>query len=167
MILVALGSNLNSPEFGPPVQVLEAAMRFMSQSGLRVDERSPWYRTAPVPISDQPWFVNGVVQIESALAPQALLAMLHRIEARMGRRRLVRWEARIVDLDLLAYDDRIIAENDSGSLVLPHPRMTDRAFVMAPLADLAPDWRHPVSGRSAREILAELKLEEEIERLAE
>jgi len=156
MILVGLGSNLESPEFGTPVEVLGAALKEIELAGVRLLGCSPWYRSAPVPASDQPWFVNGVARFETALEPQALLALLHRVEARLGRRRGARWAARIIDLDLLAYDERIIVGQDEGDLVLPHPRLHERAFVLAPLADLVPFWRHPVSGKTAAELLAAL-----------
>jgi len=156
MILIGLGSNLESPQWGPPVQVLAAALRQLECAGVRLAGCSPWYRSAPVPASDQPWFINGVARIETALAPQALLALLHRIEARLGRRRGVRWGARIIDLDLLAYGGRVITGCSADGLVLPHPRLHERAFVLAPLADLMPSWRHPVSGRTAADMLAAL-----------
>jgi 2-amino-4-hydroxy-6-hydroxymethyldihydropteridine diphosphokinase len=156
MILLGLGGNLASPEYGTPVQVLGAALDELTCAGVRLRGCSPWYRSAPVPASDQPWFVNGVARVETPLAPRALLALLHRVEARLGRRRGVRWAARIIDLDLLAYGEHIIAGNDQADLVLPHPRLHERAFVLAPLADLAPTWRHPVSGKSAAELLAAL-----------
>jgi 2-amino-4-hydroxy-6-hydroxymethyldihydropteridine diphosphokinase len=156
MILVGLGGNLDSPEFGAPVQVLGAALNELQHAGVRLCGCSPWYRSAPIPASDQPWFVNGVARLETALAPQALLALLHRVEARLGRRRGVRWAARIIDLDLLAYNERIIAGDGGDGLILPHPRLQGRAFVLAPLAELVPSWRHPVSGKSAAELLAAL-----------
>ncbi|MDA1099046.1 MAG: 2-amino-4-hydroxy-6-hydroxymethyldihydropteridine diphosphokinase [Proteobacteria bacterium] len=156
MILIGLGGNLESPEFGAPEQVLGASLNQLQQAGVRLLGRSPWYRSAPVPASDQPWFVNGVARIETALAPQALLALLHRVEARLGRRRGARWAARIIDLDLLAYGERVVADCGRDGLVLPHPRLCERAFVLAPLADLVPAWRHPVSGKLATELLAAL-----------
>ncbi len=166
MILIGLGGNLTSPEFGPPIKVLAAALAHLQQAGVRVVGRSPWYRSAPIPASDQPWFVNGVARIETALAPPALLALLHRTEARLGRRRRdddVRWAARIVDLDLLAYDGYVTEEGGPDEAVcLPHPRLGERAFVLAPLAALAPCWRHPVSGQTAVEMLALLEPGQEL-----
>ncbi len=167
MILLGLGGNLHSPEFGSPAQVLGAALRQMEHAGVRIIGCSPWYRSAPVPASDQPWFINGVAQLETALAPRALLALLHRIEARLGRRRGRRWAARIVDLDLLAYGERVVAAPGAGGLELPHPRLHQRAFVLAPLADLAPHWRHPVTGQNAAEMLADLGIGQQLEKLAD
>ncbi len=116
--------------------------------------RSRWYESAPVPASGQPWFVNGVAAVETELSAADLLALLHRIEADFGRERRVRDEARVLDLDLLAYGDRVSAPGETP--VLPHPRMAERAFVLLPLAEMAPGWRHPVSRLSAAEMAGQL-----------
>jgi 2-amino-4-hydroxy-6-hydroxymethyldihydropteridine diphosphokinase len=152
VILVALGSNLPHPQHGGPEAVVKAAIACLAENGVRVVERSHLYRTAPVPASDQPDFVNAVVAVESALDPGALLALLHRIEASFGRRRAVRNEARVLDLDLLAWNDRVSATDP----LLPHPRLHERAFVLLPLRDVMPAWRHPISGKSVSEMIAEL-----------
>lgn len=132
----------------------------MLNADIRPVRQSPWYETQPVPDDGQPWFVNGAVAIETALDPEALLARLHRIEGDMGRIRGLRNAARIIDLDLIAYDDRIAgggeAEQRAGRLVLPHPLMHLRRFVLQPMADVAPDWRHPRLGLTVREMLAAL-----------
>lgn len=167
MILIGLGGNLDSPEYGPPIDVLGAALTQLQAAGVRLGACSPWYGSAPVPVSDQPWFINGVARIETALAPHALLALLHRIEARLGRRRGVRWGARIIDLDLLAYGERVINGCGEDGLVLPHPRLHERAFVLAPLADLMPSWRHPVSGRTAADMLAALEVGQQVRKIVE
>ena len=110
-----------------------------------------------MPPSDQPWFVNGVARVETALEPAALLAALHRVEAAFGRVRGVPNAARTLDLDLLAYGDRVAAPAPGGSgPILPHPRMTERAFVLLPLADVAPAWYHPATGRSLAELIQSL-----------
>lgn len=150
MILLALGANLPSVDYGEPRATLEEALRILERSGLRLVERSPWYISAPVPPSGQPDYVNGVVRVESALSPAALLALLHEVEARLGRVRGERNAARPADLDLLDYDGQVSRPGESP--VLPHPRLHQRAFVLLPLADVAPGWRHPVTG----EVLAEM-----------
>ena len=113
--------------------------------------RSRWYMSQPVPPSDQPWYVNGVVAVETALAPPALLEALLAVEAGFGRRRSAPNAARTLDLDLLDYDG---TQCVSERLVLPHPRLHERRFVLAPLAEIAPQWRHPRSGKTAAELLA-------------
>ena len=125
-------------------------METLQASGVGVQARSRWYRSAPVPPSDQPWFVNAVASLETGLSPAELLAKLHEIEAAFGRTRLGRNEARVLDLDLLAYHGRVSAPGESP--VLPHPRLAERAFVVLPLAELAPGWQHPVSGLSASQL---------------
>jgi 2-amino-4-hydroxy-6-hydroxymethyldihydropteridine diphosphokinase len=146
LILIGLGANLPTSEFGPPVAGCEAALVELDNRGLRVAARSRWYTSAPVPPSDQPWFVNGVARVETALTPDAVLAVLHAVERRFGRVRTVRNAARTLDLDLLAYGDVVLRE---GEVVVPHPRLHERAFVLLPLAEVAPGWRHPVLGLTA------------------
>ncbi|MGH6947127.1 MAG: 2-amino-4-hydroxy-6-hydroxymethyldihydropteridine diphosphokinase [Kiloniellales bacterium] len=163
MILIALGSNLSS-RFGPPRATLEAALDRLVQRGVEVKRRSRWYTSRPVPVSDQPWFVNGVAEVESDRAPEALLALLHEIEAEFGRERRDKNEARVLDLDLLDYHG--LVTDPRGRPALPHPRLAERAFVLLPLAGLAPEWRHPLSGRSAGELAATLPPGQEIEALA-
>ena len=109
---------------------------------------------APVPMSDQPWYVNGVAEIETNLGPAALLALLHETEASFGRMRRVRNEARPLDLDLLAYGDRVLTEEPRP--LIPHPRLHERAFVLLPLAEIAPDWRHPGLGESLQALIERL-----------
>jgi 2-amino-4-hydroxy-6-hydroxymethyldihydropteridine diphosphokinase len=115
----------------------------LARRGIQVVARSRWYESAPVPISDQPWFVNGVVAIETGLTPERLLAELHDIERSFGRVRREVNAARVIDLDLISYGDMVRA--GSAGPVLPHPRLKDRAFVLLPLADIAPGWRHPAT----------------------
>src|SRR5579862_334808 len=134
MILIGLGANLPST-VGPPRATLEAALAALEKAGVKIVARSRWYKTAPVPVSDQPFFVNGVIAVETTLAPAELLALLQKIEAQFGRQRGVRDAARTLDIDILDYDGRI---EDGPGLTLPHPRMESRAFVLKPLAEIAP-----------------------------
>ncbi|HEY9538554.1 MAG TPA: 2-amino-4-hydroxy-6-hydroxymethyldihydropteridine diphosphokinase [Kiloniellaceae bacterium] len=163
MILVGLGSNLTTPRLTTSEMVLEAALKSLENRKIELLKRSAWFRSAPVPESDQPWFVNGVASLRTDLSPWELLAVLHEVEAEHERVRSVPNASRTLDLDLLAYDDRVV--DGAGGLMLPHPRLSERAFVLQPLAELAPDWRHPVSGLTAAEMLAELPPGQQVERL--
>lgn len=163
MILVGLGANLEHPRYGPPRKTLETALKALEQSGIVVLARSRWYQSAPVPPSDQPWFVNAVASVATDLTPAELLTKLHEIEARFGRSRQRRNEARVLDLDLLAYHDLVSAPG--ACPVLPHPRLAERAFVVLPLRELAPDWRHPGSGLSISELAGRLNPAETAEPL--
>ncbi len=160
MILIGLGGNLPSPQHGAPEATLAAALANLDAEGAVTIRRSRWYLSPPVPTSDQPMFVNGVALIRTALGPEPLLALLHRIETRLGRRRRVRWEARVIDLDLLAYEDRVLGTGGGRAPELPHPRLRERAFVLLPLAEVAPGWRHPATGESVEEMIQALAPED-------
>ncbi len=154
MILIGLGANLPS-RAGDPVATLNAAMRALEQAGVAIRSRSRFYRSAPMPVSDQPWYVNAAIAVATDLSPRDLMMALHRIEADFGRVRLERNEPRSLDLDLLAYDDRVEI-GAGGGPILPHPRLAERAFVLSPLRDIAPGWRHPVSGLTVEALIAAL-----------
>ena len=154
MIFIGIGANLRHPEHGRPRNTCDAALAALTASGLEVLRRSRWYESEPMPPSDQPWFVNGVAEVATELAPAELLGRLHRVEAAFGRVRRQANEARVLDLDLLAYGGCVSAPGESP--ILPHPRLAERAFVLLPLAELAPDWRHPVSGLSAAGLVQRL-----------
>ncbi len=163
-IFVGAGANLPHERYGSPRRTLEAALVELGRRGVRTVRVSPWYRTAPVPASDQPWFENAVVEVASALPADALLATLHAVEAAFGRARTVPNAARPIDLDLLDYRGGI-APGGPGRATLPHPRMAGRAFVLRPLADLAPDWRHPVTGQAIGDLIAALPADQVAERV--
>ena len=163
-IFVGVGANLTHERYGAPQQTLAAALEELGHRGVRTVRLSPWYRTAPVPASDQPWYVNAVAEVACELPADALLAELHAVEAEFGRHRSVPNAARPIDLDLLDYHGEI-APGGPGRATLPHPRMVGRAFVLRPLADLAPDWRHPVTGRPISELLAALPADQAAERI--
>jgi len=157
MILIGLGSNLSGQQFDTPRAVLEAALAAMPAHGIFVKDLSRFYTTEPVPKSDQPWFVNAVARVECALAPQDLLNRLHDIETGLGRARRIKWEARIIDLDIIALDDQVIPSPDrwpaSGGITIPHPRLHERLFVLKPLQDICPGWSHPVLGKTVEELI--------------
>ena len=155
-IFIGLGANLPGPA-GPPRATLEAALGRIEAAGARVRRRSRWYRSRAWPDPSQPEFVNAVAEIETGLPPGALLALLHRIEDGLGRVRSAPNAPRTLDLDLLDY--RGAVEGGVGIAagpVLPHPRLHQRAFVLLPLAEIAPAWRHPVSRRGIAELIASL-----------
>lgn len=153
MILVAIGSNLTGPAGLPLATCRQAASDLDRLPGLRVIRRSRWYETVPIPASDQPSFVNGVVLLAGEADPAWLLRQLHDIEDRWDRRRSVPNAARTLDLDLIDLDGMV---RDGPDPVLPHPRAHERGFVLHPLAELVPDWVHPRSGRPIGALLAAL-----------
>ena len=125
----------------------------METAHIRIVRRSRWYRSAPQPLSTQPWFVNGVAVVETRLSPLALLAELQAIERRFGRHRGRPNAARTLDLDLLAFGGRTVSHR---RLILPHPHLHERAFVLLPLREVAPGWRHPGSGLSVSDLVSRL-----------
>jgi len=163
VILVGIGGNLISAGYGPPREALTAALAQLERSGIGVAARSSWYRTEPVPPSAQPWFVNAVASLATDLSASALLAMLQALEANFGRTRGTLNAARVLDLDLLDYCGQV---TNTSRLVLPHPRLHERRFVLIPLAEIAPDWRHPLLGLTARQLLSGLVAKQAVERLS-
>jgi 2-amino-4-hydroxy-6-hydroxymethyldihydropteridine diphosphokinase len=153
MIIIGIGSNLAASGYASPLETGLAALDALAAPHLHPVACSPWYESAPVPASDQPWFANAVALVETEREPEFVLDWLLSVEERFGRIRGERNAARTLDLDLIDYDGLIL---DTPRLVLPHPRMHERRFVLAPLCDLAPGWRHPLLGTTAKELLAQL-----------
>jgi 2-amino-4-hydroxy-6-hydroxymethyldihydropteridine diphosphokinase len=156
LVVLGLGANL-----GDPVGQLREAVRRLREL-LRVEAISSLYRTAPVGYAEQPDFYNLVCLARSALEPAALLAETQRIEREMGRERSFRNAPRAIDLDILAMGDMVV---DAAGLTLPHPRLHERGFVLVPLAEIAPGWRHPILRRTAAELLADAGELERVERI--
>ena len=145
-ILLALGTNL-----GDRVANLARARERLAQH-LLLQAISPIYETEPWGVLDQPMFLNQTLKAETDLAPEALLDLAKSIEREMGREfGGIRYGPRIIDIDILAYEDLVFR---SSRLTIPHPRLPERAFVLVPLADIAPDWRHPLSGLRVSDMLA-------------
>lgn len=162
-LYIGLGANLPHPEFGSPRQTLERALAMLSARGIGIKAVSPFYESAPVPASAQPWYVNAVARAASSLSPEAVLAVLHEVEMDLGRQRGQPNAARMIDLDLLSFGGQIRRSGPGPHL--PHPRMHERAFVLIPLRDLAPDWRHPESGKDINRLIAALPAGQEVRRI--
>jgi 2-amino-4-hydroxy-6-hydroxymethyldihydropteridine diphosphokinase len=145
-VFIALGTNL-----GDRPANLETALQALEPK-VQIVARSPVYQTPPWGYQDQPDFLNQVVEGRTDLSPQELLVFLKQVESSMGRVKTVQDGPRIIDLDILFYDNRVL---ETPNLTIPHPRMEGRGFVLVPLADLAPDLLHPVFGLSVREMLSE------------
>jgi 2-amino-4-hydroxy-6-hydroxymethyldihydropteridine diphosphokinase len=144
-IVVALGSNLHG-HHGSTRALLEAALSALPTAGLQVAAASRWWRSAAWPDGASPEYLNGVVLVETDLDPWGVMAALLKLEAAFGRERAHANGPRTLDLDLIAHGRLVLAE---PTLTLPHPRAHLRGFVMGPLAEIAPDWRHPSMGLSA------------------
>lgn len=155
MILIGVGSNVPGPQGATPRQNCHNALKVLADAGLTIVRRSRWYRSSPVPPSEQPWFINGVAAVEApTLEPGPLLELFHEIELDFGRRRASLNAPRPLDLDILDFAGRV--SGPTAEVVLPHPRMHLRAFVLVPLSEIAPDWCHPVTGESVFDLIARL-----------
>ena len=146
VVFLALGSNL-----GDRLGNLQAALAALPPL-VRVQSASPVYETPPWGYLEQPAFLNQVARVETDLPPQELLAYLKRLETQIGRTPAVRYGPRVIDVDIIFYDELVL---DTPELTIPHPGLVGRAFVLAPLADLAAELRHPVVGKTVGELLAE------------
>jgi 2-amino-4-hydroxy-6-hydroxymethyldihydropteridine diphosphokinase len=150
-ILIGLGANIPSWA-GPPANSLKAALAALADAGLEITAVSPFYESEAWPDPADPPFMNAVAVLRTPLQPFALLTLLHEVETSFGRKRSVPNAPRTLDLDLLDYAGAI----HHGELTLPHPRLTARRFVLEPLRDVAPDWRHPVTGQDLDSLLRDL-----------
>jgi len=152
-LYIGIGANLTPAGYKTPREGCEAALASLQVEGICLKQISNWYETAPVPVSDQPWYLNAVALATTSVDPSMALAALHRIESSFGRVRQERNEARVLDMDLLDFDGEC---KQNSSLTLPHPRMHERAFVLLPLRELCPEWTHPISGISIDNLVERL-----------
>ncbi len=172
LALIAIGANL-AGHLDSPYAQLHAAISDISKSGQEVVAVSRFFRTPCFPAGAGPDFVNAALSLRTKMEAGDLLRLLHGIERARGRSRSERWEARVIDLDLLAMGDLVLPDQATylawsdlpledqkrsapDDLILPHPRLHERAFVLVPLQDIAPDWRHPVRGETVAEMCASL-----------
>ena len=169
MIILGIGANLSHPEIGPPRATCGAALALLEAQNISVDQRSPWYESRPVPVSDQPWFINGVVTVTTSMNPSVLMQTLSEIECYLGRQRGVPNAPRTIDLDILAYCDRVINASNTinSNLQVPHPRMHKRSFVIKPLCDISPTWVHPALQCTAAKLRNALPPDQDIRRVAD
>ena len=152
MIIIALGANLPS-EYGTPAQTLRAAYDAIENNDIKILKKSRIWLTAPVPFDpDQDWYHNSVISVETDLPPHDLLDVLLNIEQEFGRVRSVKNAPRVLDLDIIAYEDRVIRDDDER-LIIPHPRMHERLFVLKPLADIDEYWAHPVREKIVKDFI--------------
>ena len=151
IIYLALGTNL-----GDRSANLRAAIKALS-SEINVIAESKIYETPPWGYENQPAFLNMAVKCETNLEPESLLKRLKRLEVRLGREQSFHWGPRLIDIDILFYDDLIL---NAEPLTLPHPRLHERAFVLVPLADIAPDFIHPVLKKTIKELLASMDIDD-------
>ncbi len=158
-LFIGLGANLTPQGYDNPRQGCLAALKTLADRGVEITAISRWYESAPVPMSDQPWYLNAVAMAETRLLPADTLAALHQTEADFGRVRGQVNAARVLDLDLLDFDGQI---NHDDRLTLPHPRLHLRAFVLLPLQELAAAWRHPETGLPIDELVGQIPPDQQI-----
>jgi len=147
-VYLALGANI-----GERARNLERALDALEAEGVHIVRRSSLYETEPRDVRDQPWFLNLVVEAETILLPRQLLSTIRRIEKNLGRKRVIAKGPRTIDIDILLFGRFVV---DTPELQIPHPRLHERRFVLEPLAELAPELRHPVTRRTAREMLGDV-----------
>jgi len=146
---ISFGSNL-----GNRLKNIKRGLQLVSRNrSITITKKSSLYETEPVGYENQGWFLNGVIEIETFVLPHKLLSLIKKVERIMGRKRRIRWGPREIDLDILLYNQRCV---DTPGLIIPHPRMHERGFVLVPLVEIAPRVIHPIFKKSVQQLLAKL-----------
>ena len=159
MIYISIGSNLNGKNNETPLQNCKNALKELKKK-VNICKISSWYKSEPIPISNQPWFVNGVVKIKTDKSSLDLLEFILNIEESFGRIRKKKNEARVLDLDIIDYKKTILYKRNK--LIIPHPRMHKRLFVLYPLRELNPKWIHPIKKKGLKELINNLNVQQKI-----
>ena len=159
MIYIGIGSNLNGKKNETPLQNCKKALLELKKE-VNICNISSWYKSEPIPVSNQPWYINGVVEISTNKSSIDLLEFILNIEEFFGRVREKRNEARILDLDIIDYKKQIIYKKNK--LIIPHPRMHQRSFVLQPLCELNPKWMHPITKKGIKELIRNLNNKQKI-----
>jgi len=161
MIIIALSANLPS-RFGAPPETFSHILSYLSQNDVSFVQGSSLWLTSPVPYPDQPWYHNGVMEVQTQLPPQDLLRILKEAEKYAGREESFRNASRVLDLDILVYNDALV---DDEGLCIPHPRMHERAFVLEPLREMCADWLHPTLGQHIDQLMPHVPDDQKAKRL--
>ena len=163
MIYIGIGSNLNGKNNETPLQNCKKALVELKKE-VNICKISSWYKSEPIPVSNQPWFINGVIEISTDKSSLDLLEFILSIEKVFGRVREKKNEARILDLDIIDYKKKILYIKNK--LIIPHPRMHERSFVLQPLSELNPKWIHPIKKKGIKELIRNLNNKQKISKIS-
>ncbi len=163
MIYIGIGSNLNGKNNETPLQNCKKALVELKKE-VNICKISSWYKSEPIPVSNQPWFINGVIEISTNKSSLDLLEFILSIEEVFGRVREKKNEARILDLDMIDYKKKILYIKNK--LIIPHPRMHERSFVLQPLSELNPKWMHPIKKKGIKELIRNLNDKQKISKIS-
>ena len=163
MIYIGIGSNLNGKNNETPLQNCKKALVELKKE-VNICKISSWYKSEPIPVSNQPWFINGVIEISTNKSSLDLLEFILSIEEVFGRVREKKNEARILDLDIIDYKKKILYIKNK--LIIPHPRMHERSFVLQPLSELNPKWIHPIKKKGIKELIRNLNDKQKISKIS-
>ena len=163
MIYIGIGSNLNGKNNETPLQNCKKALVELKKE-VNICKISSWYKSEPMPVSNQPWFINGAIEISTNKSSLDLLEFILSIEKVFGRVREKKNEARILDLDIIDYKKKILYIKNK--LIIPHPKMHERSFVLQPLSELNPKWMHPIKKKGIKELIRNLNDKQKISKIS-